>query len=139
MLLKWVIDGKIGNGNTVRFWEDTWCGTSLLSIQYFDLYVICNEHGKIVAQVWDGSQLKLSFRKNFNSFMMDCLYELEGPAYGICYSEDCDALIWQYTQKGVYATTTFCNIINFGGVTPSSYPLYGNYMSHQGSIFSFGS
>jgi hypothetical protein len=38
---------KIGNGN--MFWEDTWCGSSPLSVQYFDLYVICNEHGKIVA------------------------------------------------------------------------------------------
>jgi hypothetical protein len=54
--------------------------------------------------------------------MMDSWYELEGLASGICYSNDYDALIWQYTEKGVYATTTFYNIINFGGLTPIFIP-----------------
>jgi hypothetical protein len=46
---------NIGDGNTVRFWEDTLCGTSPLAVQYFDLYALCNEQGMTVRQIWDGS------------------------------------------------------------------------------------
>jgi hypothetical protein len=49
---------KIGGGTKVRFREDTWFGTSPLFVQYFDLYILCNEKGKTVSQLWDGRDLK---------------------------------------------------------------------------------
>ena len=58
MGIKWVI----GNGEKVRFWEDQWLGNTSLASVFWPLYVI-NEHpGKTVSQVWDGQELKLSFR-----------------------------------------------------------------------------
>jgi hypothetical protein len=35
-----------------------------LDVQFFDLYVLSNEQGKTVQQVWDGSTLKLTFVMN---------------------------------------------------------------------------
>lgn len=48
---RWVI----GNGAKVRFWEDTWLGTSPLAVQFWDLYLICNEKNASIDAVWDGS------------------------------------------------------------------------------------
>jgi hypothetical protein len=33
----------------------------------FDLYLLCNEPVKTIQQIWDGSTLKLIFRRNFCS------------------------------------------------------------------------
>ena len=44
---------KIGDGRTVRFWEDQWFGNSSLAIQFWPLYSIVNEKGTTVAEAWD--------------------------------------------------------------------------------------
>jgi hypothetical protein len=54
---------KIDNGEKVLFWEDNWLGTSCLAIQFLKLYVLINEKNKIVADLWDGTNLKCSFRR----------------------------------------------------------------------------
>jgi hypothetical protein len=41
----------VGNGKQIRVWEDTWFGTSPLSVQFWDLYTICNEHLSTLSQV----------------------------------------------------------------------------------------
>ena len=35
---------SVGNGSKIRFWEDTWFGNSPLFVQFWPIYVICNEH-----------------------------------------------------------------------------------------------
>ena len=113
---------KIGSGNKVRFWEDTWFGTSPLAVQFFDIYILCNEQGKTVQSVWDGTSLKLTFRRNFSPRLMQLWYELREVAASISFSTDADALVWQYESKGVYSTSSLYAIINFGGVTPVFIP-----------------
>ena len=34
---------KVGNGESIRFWEDKWCGQSSLATQFWDLYNIAIE------------------------------------------------------------------------------------------------
>jgi hypothetical protein len=41
---------NVGNGGRVRFWEDLWVGTCSLAIQYWNVYSIICEHGKIVCE-----------------------------------------------------------------------------------------
>ena len=53
---------KVGNGRKTKFWEDHWFGSCSLSIQFWELYSIANEHNKTIAKVWDGTNLKISFR-----------------------------------------------------------------------------
>jgi hypothetical protein len=54
---------KIGNGLKIRFWEDAWLGTSSLAIQLWVIYSIANEQNKSVAELWDGVNLKCTFRR----------------------------------------------------------------------------
>jgi hypothetical protein len=52
--------------------------------------VLCNEQGKTIQQIWDGSTLKLTFRKNFSVSLMQQWYELEVIATSISFSLDID-------------------------------------------------
>ena len=56
------VSWKVGNGKTIRFWEDHWFGNCSLAIQFWDLYVLAEQTNKCIADLWDGRQLLISFR-----------------------------------------------------------------------------
>ena len=115
---RWVV----GDGKQVRFWEDSWFGSSPLAIQFWDLYCICREQCCTIHQIWDGHTLKLTFRRVFNEGMMLRWYELEKVAKSIILSQDCDSLVWQYESSGQYTSSSLYTIVNFRGVTPVFLP-----------------
>ena len=61
---------QIGDGRLVRLWEDTWYGNTPLATQYWDLYVLVNEKNKTIADLWDGQELKCTFRRTFSDELM---------------------------------------------------------------------
>lgn len=54
---------RIGNGQQIRFWEDSWFGNTSLAIQYWPLYVIVNEKGRqllvlsILPRTWESGMV----------------------------------------------------------------------------------
>lgn len=54
---------KVGNGKRIKFWEDVWVDSSSLAIQYWDLYCILNQQIATIAELWDGQNLKCTFRR----------------------------------------------------------------------------
>jgi hypothetical protein len=59
-----------GDGKRIRFWEDTWFGTASLAVQFWNLYCICNEKTKTLAEVRVNRELRLSIRRTFSIEMM---------------------------------------------------------------------
>jgi hypothetical protein len=55
---------KIGNGQSMRFWEDTWLGDAPLAIQYPDLYSIVHRKQVLVANVLSHSPPNITFRRS---------------------------------------------------------------------------
>jgi hypothetical protein len=84
---------NVGNEMRVRFWEDQWFGTCSLAIQYWEIYLIVNEHGCTVREAWDGENLKFPFRRIVNSKLMQLWYELVEIARGIQFTDEEDAVI----------------------------------------------
>ena len=68
---------KVGRGTKIRFWEDIWFGTSPLFVQFWHLYSICHQQCMAVSEVWDGENIKLTFRRVFTTAMMEDWYCLE--------------------------------------------------------------
>lgn len=68
--------------------------------------------------MWDGNQLKLTFRRNFDAKLMEEWYQIVEIAKSITLSEDTDSLIWQLENKGHYSTSSLYHVINFRGVQP---------------------
>ena len=67
-----------GDGNKIISWEDIWFGPAPLATQFWDLFCICNQVGVAFSEVWDGAEVKLTFRRNFDEEMLDGWYELVG-------------------------------------------------------------
>ena len=116
--LKFGYKWSVGDGMQIRFWEDTWFGNSPLSVQFWDLYAICNQMGGRLAYIWDGQQVKLTFRRTFDDNMLEKWFELEEIVKSVVYKPGGDALVWVYNSNGIYSTSSLYTIINFRGVQP---------------------
>jgi hypothetical protein len=109
---RWVINGKLVMVGKFGFWEDNWVGNSSLAIQYWKLYRFVNAKNKSVPSLWDGIDLKCTFRRTGDIHMLELWEEVCQLASTISFSEEEDSLIWQFSSNGVhsvqslYTTTT---------------------------------
>lgn len=58
-LFRWVL----GNGQHIIFWHDFFARRLFSQNSVFDVFDICQQQNCIVAQVWDGREFKLTFRR----------------------------------------------------------------------------
>jgi hypothetical protein len=79
---------RVGNGKKVRLWEDFWIGPSSLAIQFWPLYRIVNEQSKTIADLWDGSTLKCSFRRNVSEALYQMWLEVVELISTVCRSNE---------------------------------------------------
>jgi hypothetical protein len=93
-----------------------------MAVQFWDLYCINNQIGETMDKVWDGQEVKLTFRRNFDSEMLERWFELKEIVSSVVYDQECDALVWAYESKGVYSTQSLYAVINFRGVQPVYIP-----------------
>jgi hypothetical protein len=54
---------KVGNGESTRFWEDTWLGNTPLAQQYPSLHNIVHHQNVTVARVLAQPPLNITFRR----------------------------------------------------------------------------
>lgn len=107
---------KIGNGQRVKFWEDNWLGNSSLAIQYWDVYVLVNEKNKTVQELWDGVDLRCTFRRIVDDNLLRKWEEVVQLASTIVFTQDQDELIWTFNSKGIYSSQSLYRVINNRGV-----------------------
>jgi len=88
------VSWKVGDGKSIRFWEDQWFGNCSLAIQFWDLYVLAEHTNKCIADLWDGENLRISFRRRVPPRLMNMWLDLISIAESISYSDDYDAIIW---------------------------------------------
>jgi len=115
---QWVV----GDGKKVRFWEDHWFGNSSLAVQFWQLYTINNEQGATISQVWDGVDLKLTFRRAVSQQLMLQWDELSQIVNSITLSTEEDAIIWKFNSSGQYSVQSLYAVLNFRGVSPIHIP-----------------
>jgi hypothetical protein len=113
---------KIGNDKSIKFWEDIWFGNSPLAVQFWDIYFVSNQQTQTVSDIWDGQQIRCTFRRTFSEEMMVQCQELLVIINTISFSEDEDQLIWQYETNGVYSSSSMYSLVNLRGVHPVFLP-----------------
>lgn len=87
---------KVGNGKTIRLWEDTWIRNSSLAVQFWPIFRIINEHGKTIAELWNGATLKCSFRRTVNEALYQSWLEIVELVSTIQFTDEEDELVWQF-------------------------------------------
>jgi hypothetical protein len=55
---------NLGNGSSIRFWEDKWLGDRLLAVQYPSLYNIVRHKDQTVAHTLATVPLNIEFRRS---------------------------------------------------------------------------
>jgi hypothetical protein len=106
----------VGNGKLIKFWEDVWFGNSPLATQYWDIYYIVNQQTKTISDLWDGSQLRCTFRRTFTAELLVQWQEILVIASTIYFTDSEDQLIWQFESNGVYSSQSMYALVNFRGV-----------------------
>ena len=107
----------------MRFWEDWWFGNCSLATQFWDLYVINNQKNLCVDDVWDGTELKISFRRGVNETLMQDWLALITITESITFSEDCDAIIWSFDNSSKFSVQAMYKIVSFRGIQPVYTPV----------------
>ena len=107
---------KVGNGRSVKFWEDIWFGNAPLSTQFWDIHIVSNQQTRTIAELWYGTQLCCDFRRTFSEEMLMLWHQVVDIAKTLVLSLEEDQLIWQYESKGVYSSKSMYAIVNFRGV-----------------------
>ena len=94
---------KIGNGETTRFWEDTWLGISPLKTQYPVLYNIVQHKEVSVHDVLHAAPpLNISFRRAIVGDKWDMWAHLCTRLMGITLNDVPDYFHWKLTQNGMF-------------------------------------
>jgi hypothetical protein len=75
-----------------------------------------------VRDVWDGVDIKLTFRRVFDDRMMEQWVQIEQIIRSIRFSEVEDALVWELHSSGLYTSQSLYAMINFRGITPVFIP-----------------
>jgi hypothetical protein len=82
----------VGDGKSVRFWEDQWFGSCSLAMQYWDIYSIVNEKGCTIREAWDGENLNFTFRRTINMRGVRLWQELLQIVSDIAFTEEPDQI-----------------------------------------------
>jgi hypothetical protein len=107
---------KVGNGRKIRLWEDNWLGSSSLAIQFWPLYRILNEKNKSIDELWDGRELKCTFRRSVNEELYQIWLDVVELVSILRLTNEEDEMIWLFNTSGVYSSQSLYKVINFRGI-----------------------
>ena len=93
-------------------------GNTSLDILYWPLYVINEQQGKTVKEVWDGENLMLTNRRSLSEHLMNLWWELVGLMSDINLFEEDDQIVWAYSSSGNYYVQSLYVVVNFRRITP---------------------
>ena len=93
-------------------------GNTSLAILYWPLYVINEQQGKSVREVWDGENLMLTFRRTVSEQGMNLWWELVNLMSEVTISEEEDQIIWAYSSSEKYSVQSLYAVVNFRGIFP---------------------
>ena len=88
----------------------------------WDIYIIANEQHCTIDSVWDGVDLKITFRRTVSPALFDRWLDLVNLVNSFFFSEEEDLTVWMYHPFGRYSVKSFYVGVNNGGVIPVHIP-----------------
>jgi hypothetical protein len=93
----------ICNGESTRFWKDTWLGNSTLAQQYPSSYNIVHRKQVSVADVMSQRPLNISFRQALTGSRAGRWVHLCGRLICVHLTQEADSFKWDLTKSGFYS------------------------------------
>jgi hypothetical protein len=83
---------------------------------------LINEQNKSIAELWDGNNLRCTFRRCVDIRLFQLWEEVVSIAESISLTMDEDEMVWQFQSSGSYSTQSLYRVINFRRVMPVFLP-----------------
>jgi hypothetical protein len=93
----------IGNGNSTRFWEDTWLGETPLATQYPSLYNIVQHKEAYVATMLQSNPLNIQFRRSLVGARWEAWLHLVRRLMDVNLSDESDSIHWKLTPNVIFS------------------------------------
>jgi hypothetical protein len=94
---------KVGDGRSIRFWEDVWLGDSSLTNQCPSLYNIAQRENVLVAKVLQHTPLNMAFRRNLHGHTWARWIHLCTRLMLVQLNENTDAFVWKLNDNGLFS------------------------------------
>jgi hypothetical protein len=82
------------------------------------VYCLANEQNCSISELWDGTSLKVTFRRCFDHHVMLQWLEILQIAQTLHLSSERDTLVWKFEPNGVFSVNSMYAMINFRGIVP---------------------
>jgi hypothetical protein len=93
---------NVGNGESIRFWEDTWLGDTPLAHQYSSLYNIVQRKQVSLANVMAQVPLNIGFRQALSGTRADRWIHLVQRLMNVYLTTQPDTFTWKLTTSGSF-------------------------------------
>ena len=94
---------RVRNGETTRFWEDTWLGNTPLKDQYPLLYNIVQHQNVSIHDVFHNSApLNIGFRRALVGNKWDMWSHLCVRLMDVTLTDEPDEFVWKLTQNRIF-------------------------------------
>jgi hypothetical protein len=93
---------NVGNGESIRFWEDTWLGDTPLAHQYSSLYNIVQRKQVSLANVMAQVTLNIGFRQTLSGSRADRWIHLVQRLMNVYLTTQPDTFTWKLTTSGSF-------------------------------------
>ena len=110
---------RVGNGQSTRFWEDTWLGDTPLADQYSMLYNVVRRKNVLVADVLAHIPLNIEFQRTLSGNKWDAWL------ITINLSQEEDKFVWKINPSG-FLMVKFMYADYINGHTVFLKSTYGN-------------
>jgi hypothetical protein len=92
----------LGDGSSIRFWEDTWLGGTPLAAQYPSLYNVVRHKDQTVAQTLASVPLNIEFRRSLLGAHWNHWLHLLHRLIDVQLENHDDEFRWRLTQMGKF-------------------------------------
>jgi hypothetical protein len=82
-----------------------------------------NEQNKSIAELWDGNNLRCTFRRGVDTRLYNMWEELLSITSSICFSDKDNEMVWMFKSFRVYSSHSLYRVVNFRGVKPIFLPI----------------
>jgi hypothetical protein len=103
----------LGDGSSIRFWEDTWLGGTPLAAQYPSLYSVVRHKDQTVAQILASVPLNIEFRRSLLGARWNRWLHLLHRLIDVQLENHDDEFRWRLTQIGKFTVKSmYLDLLN---------------------------
>lgn len=97
---------KMGNGQSIRFWNDVWHGTCSLACAYFHLYQLCTNPNVSLQKVLRAQGHNIDFKRSLHGVLLSEWQELIKIITLQKRQNTTDCSSWNWESKGNFYVVT---------------------------------